>query len=434
MAGGTASIQPLCSVAASRSPCPPSSRRTASQSSARQKARSASGSAPSASSTGPGLGVSRPGLRLADGLDQHPVEVLAEDLVVAERVVGVLDGDREHAPPGELVEQRAAARRSAQPIAQRPRQPAQHAGVDEELAQVLGQPEQHVLGEVLAQQPAAHLGPAQHPPPLVGRPAARREVEQLEARRPALGPACEDREVARQHGVVVDVAEQLLDLPGPEPQVVGPELQQLARDPEPGQVDRRRDAARDDQREPRRGVVDEAPQRALGVRALQRMAVVDDERGRGDRPRLEGLRDVLDARPAAGQLRERGPQGRLEMSDERALVGVPGLGAVPADGDGGLRGEPRHERRLARPGRRDDERQPMAPRIEEARLEPLTGQGVRRRHPDLRGYHERHGDLRPALPCSSRTSPVSQSPPSTPESPVAGLAYGAPRWASGPPP
>ena len=127
----------------------------------------------------------------------------------------------------------------AQPIAQRPRQPAQHAGVDEELAQVLGQPEQHVLGEVLAQQPAAHLGPAEHPPPLVGGPAAGREVEQLEAGRPALGAAREHREVARQHGVVVDVAEQLLDLPGAEPEVVRPELEQLAGHAEPGQVDRR---------------------------------------------------------------------------------------------------------------------------------------------------------------------------------------------------
>ena len=171
------------------------------------------------------------GRGLADRLDQHPVEVLAQDLVVAERVLAVLHRHREHAAAGQLVQQRAAARRPPQAIAQRPRQPAQHAGVDEELAQVLGQPEQHVLGEVLAQQPAAHLGPAQHAPPLVGGPAAGREVEQLEAGRPALGPAGQHREVARQHRVVVDVAEQLLDLPGAEPQVVRPELEQLARDP-----------------------------------------------------------------------------------------------------------------------------------------------------------------------------------------------------------
>ena len=150
------------------------------------------------------------------------------------------------------------------------------------------QAEQHVLGQVLAQEPAARLGAAQDPPPLVGGPAARGQVEQLQARGPALRSAGEDGQVARQDRVVVDVAEQLLDLPRPEPQVVRPELEEVVGDAQARQVDRRRDPAGDDDREPWRRVVHEPPERRLGRRALQRVAVVDDERRRGRGPRSPG--------------------------------------------------------------------------------------------------------------------------------------------------
>ena len=233
--------------------------------------------------------------------------------MVAEGVLGVLDRDREHAPARQLVEQRAAARRPPQAIAQRPRQPAQHARVDEELAQVLRQPGQHVLGEVLAQQPAAHLGAAEDPPPLVGGPAARREVEQLEAGRPALGPAGEHREVARRHRVVVDVAEQLLDLPGAEPQVVRPELEQLAGHAQAGKVDRGRHAAGDDDRQPLRGVVDEAAERGLGGGPLERVAVVDDERRGG----LGSARRAPSRRPRCSSSRRAGPAARDRSAASR---------------------------------------------------------------------------------------------------------------------
>ena len=382
--------------------------------------------------------VPYPGLGLAERLDQHPVEVLAQDLVVAEGLVVVLHRDGEHAAARQLVEEDAAARGPPQAIAQRPRQPPQDAGVEQERAQVLAQPDEHVLGEVLAQEAPAHLGAAQQPPALVGGAAPRREVEQLEPRGPALRPARQHGEVARQHGVVVDVAEQLLDLPGPEPQVVRPELQELARDAQPGEVDRRRHAAGDDHGEPRRRVIDQATERGLRGRALEGVPVVDHQRGRRRRVRLEGLGDVLDAGPAARQVRERGPQRRLEMADERALVRVPGLRAVPADRDGGRGREPGDQRRLAGPRRRDDQRQPMAPGVRKPGLEALTGQGVRGRHPDLRGYHEGHGHTRRPPPFPSRTLPVSQSPPSSLATPVGGACLwctrGVPRSTGDPVP
>ena len=142
----------------------------------------------------------RPGL--ADLLDQHPVEVLAQDLVVAEGAVVVLDGHGEHAAARELVEQRAAPRRVAQPVAHGPGQPAEDAGVDEEPAQVLGQPEQHVLRQVLAQEPAARLGAGEDPSPLVratargsrgGTAAGPRPSPRCGARAPRGRPAARGR-------------------------------------------------------------------------------------------------------------------------------------------------------------------------------------------------------------------------------------------------
>ena len=298
--------------------------------------------------------------------------------MVAEGIVGVLDRHGEHAPAGELIEQRPAAGGAAQLVAQRPRQAAQHAGVHEELAEVLAQPEQHVLGQVLPQQPTAHLGAAEHAAALVGRATARGQVEQLQPGGPALRAAGEHGEVARQHRVVVDVAEQLLDLPRAEAQVIRAELEQLARDAQPRQVDRRRHPAGDDDRQPWRRVVDQPAQRALGRRALEGVPIVDDQRRGGRRLGLQGRGDVLDGDPAAGEIRERRAQRRLEMTDERAFVRVPGLGAVPAHGNGRPGGKAGHERRLARSGRRNDEGQAMAPTRRRAAPRGVHGAG----HPE----------------------------------------------------
>ena len=133
-----------------------------------------------------------------------------------------------------------------------------------------------------------------------------------------------------------------------------------------------------------------------------------------------------------GRSGQRRPQRRLEVAHERRLVGVPGLGPVPAHRDGRLGGEPRQERRLARPGRRDDERQPVAPRVE--RGAPRAARGAGRpetapgssRVPRAARRHAPCAALSRAGRCPSRNR---RPPPSSP--PSAGPDYGAPRWRIG---
>ena len=183
-------------------------------------------------------------------------------------------------------------------VAQRPRQPAQHARLDEELAELLGQVGQDVPGQVLADEPAAGPDRGEDPAPLVRGLAARREVEQLEAGRPALGPPGEDGQLVGRDGLAVVVPEQALHLPRPEPQVVRADLDEVAGDAQSAQVDRRRERATR-----RRSRASAGRTRRTGRARPPRPS----PRGRGRRrrraarvrrARLEGPCRVLDRRPS----------------------------------------------------------------------------------------------------------------------------------------
>ena len=163
--------------------------------------------------------------------------------MVAVRLVGLVELDREDLAAVELGQERGAPPPVEQPVAERTGQPAEDARLDEEVAQLLGQVGHHVPRQVLADQAAAGADRGQDPAALLRRLAARREMEQLEAGRPALGPAGEDGQLVGRDGLAVVVAEQALDLPCPEPELVGADLQQLAADAEPAEVDRRAAAA-----------------------------------------------------------------------------------------------------------------------------------------------------------------------------------------------
>ena len=310
---------------------------------------------------------------LADLLHEHPVEVLAEHLVVAVCVAAILDRDGEHAAAGELVQERAAAGRAPEPVAQAAGQPAQDAGVHEEPAELHRQPDHHVLGEVLAQQPAAAPGAAQHPAALLGGPAARGQVEQLEPCRPAFGAPCEHREVRRGHGVVVDVAEELLHLPGAEAQVVRADLQQL---PETRRRDRLRPGATRVARTSASHVGAQSMRRpnaaSAAVSSSAWKSSITSSTG-SDPARDARVRGrVLHGRPAARQARDRRHQRGLEVADERGLVASQRLRPVPGDGRAGGRGEACDERGLAGARRCDDQRQAPA-----RRPRPAVPRGVR---------------------------------------------------------
>ena len=69
-------------------------------------------------------------------------------------------------------------------------------------------------------------------------------MEELQPGGPALGAVREDGELLRRHLLAVVLAEQLLDLPRPEPQVLGADLDQLAGDAPPREVEARLDPRR----------------------------------------------------------------------------------------------------------------------------------------------------------------------------------------------
>ena len=339
--------------------------------------------------------VTPPGLGLADLLDEHPVQVRAEHLVVPERPLALVDGDGEQLAARELLEQQRAPPPVQQLVAQVARQANEDARVDEEAPQLVGQLGQDVAGEVVAQEPGARADAAEDPPPLVRRLAARREVEQLQAGRPALRPTREDGQLARRHRIAVEVAEQPLDLPRPEAEVVALDLEEVARDAQARQVEVRPDARRGEDPEPRRRVVDQPAEHRLRGRALERVQVVDDQRRRPAGPRLQRPGRILHVVPARRQAGQRGTEGGLEMAEHPDRVVVPRLRPVPGHGQPGRGGESGEERRLAGARRRDDEGQPVAlNRRRELGFEALPRECLGGRDADLGGHDRGRGSTR----------------------------------------
>ena len=138
-----------------------------------------------------------------------------------------------------------------------------------------------------------------------------------------------------------------------------------------------------------RRVLDEPSERGLRGRSLEAVGVVDDEQRPAGSPRLQRGRRVLDGRPAAGHVRQRGPHRGFHVADHRRLVGIPRLGPVPGDGDARPGREVGQQGGLAGSGRGDDDAEaPLPDRVEEG-LQPLPRQGRRRRHAHLRRYNGR---------------------------------------------
>ena len=315
--------------------------------------------------------------------------------MVSVRLVGLVELDREDLAPVQLAEEGRAAAPAEQLVAERPRQPPEHARLDEELAELLGQVGQDVPRQVLADEPAAGPDRGEDPAPLVRGLAARREVEQLEAGRPALGPAGEDGQLVGRDGLAVVVPEQALDLPRPEPQVVRADLDEVAGDAQAAQVDRRREPRPDDDREPARGVLDEPPERDLGGRPLEAVGVVDDEQRPFGWARLEGPAASWTVTQPPGTP---GSAGRNAASRWRTIE----ASSASQDRPGttrrgpGTRGELGEERRLAGARGRDHDAEAAGPDRVEEELQPLARQRSRRRHADLGRDHGRRRIVPPA--------------------------------------
>ena len=258
--------------------------------------------------------------------------------------------------------------------------------------QLDGQPDHHVLGQVLAQQASAarrdHPGPGVAPRRTGrgwpgGTAGGRRPIPPSAARARRGPPAARGR--GRRRGRAA---------PPPRRGSAGRPCPTSSRSPETRRRDRFRPGATRDASTSVSQAGAQSTRRpnaaSAAVSSSAWKSSITRRTGADPRCVARAAGRVLDRRPAAGQRRDRGQQRRLEVADERGLVGVPGLRPVPGDGRAAGRGEPRDERGLARARGCHHQRQPLAEGLAEASLETFPWQRVGDRDADLRGHHQRH--------------------------------------------
>ena len=238
-------------------------------------------------------------------------------------------------------------------IAQVTGEDAQGRRDQEEATTVLVEAPEHVAGQVRTHQAGS---PAQLVDgPLALRPTHlhRGEVEQVEPRRPPSGPPGQGGRALRRQRGVVHAAEQLLDLPRAEAQLIAVQLDQLARDQEPGGVDHRWPTAPQDDLDVSGPHGEERPEGPLGGRPGDLVEVIDDQLGRS-RGGVQGADKVHDA--SSGGRRDEGVVGQgcaqrvPEMPRQIDLVRVLGAHAVPGAGTP-TRSQVAEQGGLARTGR-----------------------------------------------------------------------------------
>ena len=209
-------------------------------------------------------------------------------------------------------------------------------------------------------------------------------MEQLEPGGPALGPPGEVGQGLGGQRFLVEVPEEAFDLPGPEPQVLGGDLQELARDLETREVEPGWAARRGQHRQRRRGAVHQPLECLLGLTALQHVEVVDEQQQPVDPGALDPLHDAFDA-GVDGRAAQRRGNGRTNMVQERRGMSLRHLDPAPRDRHLGRQSELHEQRGLpdpagatTRPGRRS---------FSLSRLSFRRDQQGRQRDVDLRRHH-----------------------------------------------
>ena len=254
-----------------------------------------------------------------------------------------------------------------------PGQLPEHAGLEQEVGQLGLEVGQDVPREVLAGEREVRAEACEQTPPFGRRAAAARQVEQLQSCGPALGATGQHGEVARRQGLAVHVAEQLLDLPRAEPQVVGVELEQAAGDEQAGQVDVGATARGREDPHARGQMLDESLELVLGGRPEQRVQVVDAQHERlGEL--VERDAGIIGGPPLARRQPSEGELARCTQAREEAGGrGVGRLGGVPGARAPRIGCELGEQGRLPGARGRDDERQPVpVTRLAQRRQTPAS--------------------------------------------------------------
>ena len=212
-------------------------------------------------------------------------------------------------------------------------------------------------------------------------------MEQLQAGGPTAGtPGQRSRRFGGQR-LPEHRDEELLHLPGAEPQVVIGDLLQLPGNPQPGDVHLRLPTRTDQHPQGVRPQFDELLQDALRRRTGDLMQVVQDQDRAVARPALQRLEQGAHGRfgffdPQAV------PQRPTEMGDQRGNGRVVPRHPVPGDRNRGCRSHSRQQRGLSRPRRRDHQIEPAGGAVQQWRLQPFAGQAGRLRSPQLLGQDD----------------------------------------------
>ena len=340
--------------------------------------------------------------------------------------------ERRHEQVGAVQRVESGARSGAVQggIAQRPGQPLEHGGPDEQVAVVRREPVDDLEGQVVEDVPVAAVEPTRS----LGRPlrVADREGRELQSGSPTLGALGQHRRGGRLDRSLADGGQQRRRLVDAEAQLGGAELRQLAAGPEAGQRQRRVRPTRDHHPQRGRQVGEEELDALVDGRRSDEVVVVEDEHVRavdgGELVEQRRQREVDGLQPGRGQRPQRGGAEPGDVTLQRAQHVGPEPDRIvvrlvegdphDAPGLGRVVGPLRQQRRLAPSRRRHHDAQP-GPGVGEQRCvqpRPRHRTGTDRRDDllrrDQRGRSTlRHGGsrLRPG-PVSGAVPGVSQLP------------------------
>ena len=144
--------------------------------------------------------VARPPVQLADPLgllvEQPGPEHVGEEVVVAVPVPAIVERDEEEVRPIEPLEHRLPAAAAGDGVAQRPGEPIEDRGLEQEVADLVGLALEHLLGEVVDDEAVVAGEVLDEPADVVA--ALHRQRGELQRGDPPLGPGLEGIDVARR--------------------------------------------------------------------------------------------------------------------------------------------------------------------------------------------------------------------------------------------
>ena len=359
------------------------------------------------------------------GESESGAQRLGEQVVVAVPGPVVVERYHEQVVALEGLEHRLPVGAARDRVAQRTGQLAEHRGVQQEPAEPVGQPTEHLLDQVVEDEAMAPGERLDEPRDVVA--PTHRQRRQLEPRDPALGALVEGGDVLGGEAEAHHLVEEGVGLGRAEPQVRGPQLDQLAPGPQPRQGQRGVRTRCHGHGHLRREQAQQVLHRAMHGSGLEDVVVVERQH-RPSRPPLEPDGQVRQHRVDRSLAVPLGQAGVRGAGRIRLLHGGREVGQEPAEVVVTLvEREPGHlvdrrpvvpgrqplrqHRRLPEPGRRGDEHQPGAGighrepvRQPRTRHQPVA----RRRDAQLRPQDDHH----PSIGTSAEAGPqIDESPP-----------------------